>query len=98
MTENTHATTSVATNASKILHFIATAPSVRNCVCGCGVDARSFSFVLTEQRVVRGGVDLLTPLTQGMDAHRRRELLEQIAQGKCGARVACCHVHPEYMY
>ena len=71
---------------------------VRNCVCGCGVDARLFSFVLTKKRVVRGGVDLLTPLTQAIDAQGRRKLLEQIAQGKCEARVACCHVHPDDMY
>jgi len=71
---------------------------VRNCVCGCGVDARLFSFVLTKKRVVRGGLDLLTPLTQAIDAQRRRKLLEQIAQGKCEARVACCHVHPDDMY
>ena len=72
--------------------------NVRNCVCGCGVDARSFSFVLTKKRVDRGGVDLLTPLTQGIEAQRRRELLKQIAEEKCEARVACCHVHPDDMY
>jgi len=72
--------------------------NVRACVCVCGVDARLFSFVLTKKRVVRGGVDLLTPLTQAIDAQGRRKLLEQIAQGKCEARVACCHVHPDDMY
>ena len=71
---------------------------VRPCVCGCGVDARSFSFVLTGKRVDRDGVDLLTPLTQGIEAQRRRELLKQIAEEKCEARVACCHVHPDDMY
>ena len=55
---------------------------VRNCGCGCGVDARLFSFVLTKKRVVRGGLDLLTPLTQAIDEQRRRKLREQIAQGK----------------
>jgi hypothetical protein len=61
------------------------------------VDSRSFSFVLTKKRVVRGGVDLLTPLTQAIDEQRRRKLREQIAQGKCEARVACCRVHPDDM-
>ena len=43
-------------------------------------------------------MDLLTPLTQAIDEQRRRKLREQIAQGKCEARVACCHVHPDDMY
>ena len=71
---------------------------VRPCVCGCGVDARSFSFRLTEERVVRDGVDLLTPLTQGMGKQKRRKLRAQATEGKCEARVACCHVHPDDMY
>ena len=72
--------------------------NVRKCVCGCGVDARSFSFVLTKKRVDRGGVDLLTPLTQGMGKQKRRRIRKQIAEEKCEARVACCHVHPDDMY
>ena len=54
--------------------------NVRKCVCGCGVDARSFSFVLTKKRVDRGGVDLLTPLTRGMGKQKRRRIRKQIAK------------------
>ena len=71
---------------------------VLKCVCGCGVDARFFAFGLNEKRVERGGVDLLTPLTQAINDQRRRKLREQSKRGKCGARVACCHVHPDDMY
>lgn len=71
---------------------------MRPCVCGCGVNARSFSFVLTEERVERDGVDLLTPLTQAISEQRRRKLRAQVEKGKCEARVACCHVHPDDMY
>ena len=33
-----------------------------------------------------------------MEEQILRKLHEQIARGKCGAHVACCHVPPDDMY
>lgn len=52
--------------------------------CHTRVDVRADSDDQTEQRVVRGGVDVLTPLTQAIDDQRRRKLREEFARGAWG--------------
>jgi len=66
----------------------------RTCCCGCGRDCSKYSFKLNARRVIRGGADLLGPISRALTNERRRRILDDASDNKGDWRVSTVHVHP----